>query len=211
MVKNMLKILDFVETAYIEAQNLLPLLTDYTNPRDFLARAVKNGDLIRLKNGFFVLADKIKKEGVPYFQIANLLYGPSVLSFEWALSYYGLIPEGVYLITSASATKSKSFKTVLGTFEYIFLSHSRFAVGISQKENSAGKFLIATPEKALIDTLHLKAKNIRTPKELLDDLIEGRRIDEQDLRNLDKVHLLEIVKRYKSKTADMILKTLELL
>src|SRR6266404_1151509 len=103
------QILDFAETAYIEAQNLLPLLSAYTNPHDFLARLVKKGDLIRLKNGFFVIAKKIQKAPVPFAQIANLLHGPSYLSFEWALSYYGMIPEGVYVMTSASAVKSKSY------------------------------------------------------------------------------------------------------
>jgi predicted transcriptional regulator of viral defense system len=136
-------ILDFAETAYIEAQNLMPLLSEYTNPRDFISRLVKKGDLIRLKNGFFVIADKIKKSPVPYAQIANLLYGPSYISFEWALSYYGMIPEGVYVITNAAATKSKSYRTPLGTFDYHFLSHARYAIGIDQKENFAGRSLKA--------------------------------------------------------------------
>jgi hypothetical protein len=193
------QILNFAETAYIEAQNLLPLLSDYTNPHDFLSRLVKKGELIRLKNGFFVIAEKIKKSPVPYEQISNLLYGPSYLSFEWALSYYGMIPEGVYVITSASATKSKNFKTPLGTFTYTYLSHSRFAIGIDQKENPAGKFLIATPEKALADLVHLKAKNLE-PKDLLVDLIEGRRIDKDVLKDLNKSHLLEIAESYRSQT-----------
>jgi hypothetical protein len=59
-------ILSFADTAYIEAQNLMPLLGQYTNPRDFIARLVKRGDLIRLKNGFFVIAEKIKKNPVPF-------------------------------------------------------------------------------------------------------------------------------------------------
>lgn len=192
-------ILDFVETAYIEAQNLLPLLSDYANPHDFLSRLVKKGELIRLKNGFFVIADKIKKSRVPYEQISNLLYGPSYLSFEWALSHYGMIPEGVYVVTSASATKSKRFKTSLGTFTYVYLSHSRFALGIDQKENASGRFLIATPEKALADLVHLKSNGLE-PKDLIVDLIEGRRIDENILKNINKSHLLEIAEKYRSQT-----------
>jgi len=67
-----------------------------------------------------------------------------------------MIPEGVYVVTSASATKSKSYETALGTFDYVYLSHYRYAVGIDQKENAAGRFLIATPEKALADWFILK-------------------------------------------------------
>lgn len=190
-------ILQFSETAYIEAQHLMPLLMDYTNPRDFISRMVKKGELIRLKNGFFVINEKIHKSPVPYEQIANLLYGPSYLSFEWALSYYGIIPEGVYVITSASATKSKSYNTLLGTFDYFYLSHHRYSIGIEQKENFAGKFLIATPEKALADLVHFKNKNL-TSKDLLLDLIEGRRIDLSHLKELNRKHLLEISENYRS-------------
>lgn len=203
-------LLRFAKTAYIEAQNLLPLLSDYTNPREFISKLVKKGELIRLKNGFFVIAEKIVNDPVPYAQIGNLLYGPSYISFEWALSYYGMIPEGVYVVTSASATKSKQFKTPLGTFDYISLSHSRYAVGIDQKENFAGRFLIATPEKALADLVHLKSKKL-TSKDLLVDLIEGRRIDEDNLKRLNKKHLLEIAENYHSQTVTDLTNALGLL
>jgi predicted transcriptional regulator of viral defense system len=137
---------------YIEARLLKPFLSEYTNPRQWFSRLVKKGELIRMKNGFFVIAEKIENIRVPYEQIANLLSGPSYISFEWALSYYGMIPEGVYVVTSASAGKSKNYTTPLGTFDYISLSHDRYAIGIDQKQNAGGNFLIATPEKALADS-----------------------------------------------------------
>ncbi len=192
-------ILRFAETAYIETQNLLPLLGEYTNPHNFISRLCKAGELIRLKNGFFIIAEKIEQGPVPYAQVANLLYGPSYLSYEWALSYYGMIPEGVYVVTSACAIKPKNYTTPLGTFEYSYLSHARYAVGIDQKKNNAGNFLIATPEKALADLVHMKSKGL-SGKDLLEDLIEARRIDEQVLKNLDKSHLAEISECYRSQT-----------
>lgn len=192
-------ILRFAKTAYIESQNLKPLLQGYTNLDDFISRMVKAGELIRLKNGFFLIAEKIKEFPAPYEQIANLLYGPSYISFEWALSYYKMIPEGVYVVTSASASKSKLFNTPIGAFDYTHLSHHRYAIGIDQKENASGRFLIATPEKALVDLVHLKSKQL-AGKDLLADLIEARRIDEEHLKNLDKKHLLEIADNYRSKT-----------
>lgn len=192
-------ILEFIETAYVETQHLVPLLKDYTNPHDLISRLVKKGELIRLKNGFFVIAEKIQKSSVPFAQIANLLYGPSYLSFEWALSYYGMIPEGVYVMTSVSALKSRAYHTPLGTFDYHFLSHSRYTIGLDQKENDAGKFLIATPEKALADLIHQKSKGLMG-KDLIIDLVEARRIDEDVLRGLNKQHLQEISEIYRSKT-----------
>jgi len=191
-------ILRFAKTAYIESQNLKPLLSDYTNPDDFISRMVKAGELIRLKNGFFLIAEKIEELPVPYEQIANLLYGPSYISFEWALSFYKMIPEGVYVVTSASANKSKIFKTPVGVFDYTYLSHHRYSIGIDQMENGAGRFLIATPEKALADIIHFKSKKMEK-EDLLVDLIEARRIDEDFLKNLNKKHLLEIADNYRSK------------
>jgi hypothetical protein len=205
------QILHFAETAYIETQHLMPLLSGYANPHDFITRLVKKGDLIRLKNGFFVIAEKIQKSPVPYNQIGNLLYGPSYLSFEWALSYYNMIPEGVYVVTSTSATKSKSYTTSLGTFDYHYLSHRRYAIGIDQQKNFAGNFLIATPEKALADLIHFKSRNLENSKDMLIDLVEARRIEEDTLKNLNKNHLLEIAKQYRSKSVNQLVNALGLL
>ncbi len=199
-----MELLRSFDTAYIETQTLLPLLSSYTNPHDVISRLCKNGELIRLKNGFYIIAEKIKNSRVPYEQIANLLYGPSYISYEWALSYYGMIPEGVYVLTSASFLKSKNYKTALATFEYTPLSKQRYVVGIDLKENSAGNFLIATPEKALADLVHQKSKHLSS-KDLLIDLVEARRIDESDLKNLDKSHLAEIAESYRSTAVHTLL------
>lgn len=203
-------ILRFAKTAYVESQNLKPLLSDYTNPDDFISRLVKAGELIRLKNGFFLIQEKIEGVPVPYEQIGNLLYGPSYISFEWALSFYQMIPEGVYVVTSASATKSKVFNTAVGMFDYAYLNHHRYAIGIDQKENSAGRFLIATPEKALADLVHLKSKKLEG-QDLLVDLIEARRIEEAHLKDLDKKHMREIADNYRSKAVMNLLHVLGML
>jgi len=204
-------ILEHFETAYIESQNLLPILREWAYPKNFISRLVKKGELIRLKNGFFLIANKIKKDPVPFNQIANLLYGPSYLSFEWALSYYGMIPEGVYVVTSASATKSKTYITPLGAFDYYYLSHSRYAMGIDQKKDFGGSYLIATPEKALADVIHFKSRGLESPKDMLIDLVEARRIDDDVLRQLNKNHLVEIAENYKSRAVNQLIQAIGLL
>lgn len=203
-------VLRHFQTAYIETQNLLPLLSDYTNPRDLISRMVKNGELIRLKNGFFIIADKIKSSPAPFEPIGNLLYGPSYISLEWALSHYGMIPEGVYVVTSVTVNQSKNYLTPIGTFTYTFLNHSRYAIGIDQKENSAGRYLIATPEKALADLVHFKSRGLKK-KDLLIDLIEGRRIEEEVLKTLNKKHMQEIAERYRSRSVDELSSALGML
>lgn len=203
-------VLRFAKTAYVESQNLKPFLADYTNPDDFISRLVKAGELIRLKNGFFLIAEKIEEAPVPYEQIANLLYGPSYISLEWALSFYKMIPEGVYVVTSVATSKSKTFDTPVGSFDYTYLSHHRYSIGIDQQENAAGRFLIATPEKSLADLVHLKSKKLEGA-DLLTDLIEARRIDEDQLRRLNKNHLLEIVDNYRSKAVSNLIHVLGML
>lgn len=199
-----------LETPYVRSCNLKPFLQDYTNPDDFLSRLVKSGKLIRLKNGFFLVAKKVERDPVPFEQVANLLYGPSYVSFEWALSFYGMIPEGVYVVTSVCVNRSRHFDTPVAAFDYIHLSHARYSIGITQGENSLGKFLIATKEKALADLVHYKSQNLEG-KDLLDDLIDARRMDKDDLRSLDKAHLLEIANSYRSKTVRNLVNALGIL
>lgn len=201
-------ILKKFQTAYVEAQCLLPLLSVYANPRDFLARLVKKGDLIRLKNGFFLIAEKVENSPVPFEQIGNLLYGPSYISLEWALSFYGFIPEGVYVVTSVTICQSKTFETPVGSFHYTFLNQRRYQVGLDQRENGAGKYLIATPEKALADLVHFKSKHLKK-EDLLIDLIEGRRIEEENLKNLNQEHLIEIATHYRSQAVHELVKAVK--
>ena len=207
----MLRELFRYEMPYIDMQGLGVLLQEYKNPNDLIWRLVKSGDLIRLKNGFFVIAEKIRKSPVPFPQLANLLYGPSYLSFEWALSHYGMIPEGVYVMTSASVMKSKRFDTPLGAFAYQYLSHVRYSIGIDQKENFAGRFLIATPEKALADLIHCKSRGLESTQDMLIDLVEARRIDEDRLKQLDKKHMRELERTYRSRAVKQLTDALEML
>ncbi|MFS8562842.1 MAG: hypothetical protein LVR00_00285 [Rhabdochlamydiaceae bacterium] len=117
---------------------------------------VKNKELIRLKNGFYLIADKITQGThtiIPYEQVANLLYGPSYVSLEWALSFYGMIPERVHLVSSMTLGRNKEYHTPVGDFAYYSLSQDSYDIGITQKTSSdfASGFLMATPEKALAD------------------------------------------------------------
>jgi hypothetical protein len=193
--------LDRFPLAYIDAQTLLWVLKDYKNPRDCIARMVKNGILIRLKNGFYIIADRI--QGVfsaSLEQIGNLLYGPSYISLEWALSYYGLIPERATVVTSVTIGKSKEFVTPIGLFTYSHLPLFRYDIGIDRKllSDLPGGFLIATPEKALIDLIFLKWKAFRS----LSEFTESMRIESEALRQLDRKRLEKIGEVYAHRAVD---------
>ncbi|NGX59289.1 MAG: hypothetical protein KR126chlam3_00437 [Chlamydiae bacterium] len=197
----MREILEMIETPYVDCQTLLAHLSDYRNPRDWIARMVKKGELLRLKNGFFLIVSRYRrgKSDYPYEQIANLLYGPSYISLEWALSFYRFIPERVSVVTSVTIGSNKEFSTPIGNFTYQHLTNFRYSIGIDHKkiEGQIGGFLIATPEKALADWIFLTCENMNT-EELLQDLLEGKRIEKEHLQSLNKKLMKEISQQYKS-------------
>lgn len=86
------------------------------------------------------------------------MYGPSYISMETALSDYGFIPERVTATTSICFGRGKSFSTIpVGEFEYHHIKESLYSIGVQLKEVYEGTFCqYATPEKALLDFLHIK-------------------------------------------------------
>ena len=146
---------------YIDYNWLMFHLTGYASPRAKVTSLLKNRDIIRIKKGLYIPGPRYKRDysrGV----LANRIYGPSYVSFEYALSWYGMIPERVFAVTSASLKKSKKFTTPIGPFIFHRVKDSAFYAGIDLAEEAGAHFIIATPEKALSDMVH---KN-RTIKDL---------------------------------------------
>ena len=196
----MTDILKLIETPYIDAQALLGFLGTYRKPREYIMRLVKKGELIRLKKGFYLIADRVRQGSIPFEQVANLLYGPSYVSLEWALSFYGMIPERVQTITSMTLGRNKKYPTSVGNFAYYRLSSESYSIGVARKKavDSLGEFLMATPEKALADLVYITCKGL-SKNQLKQELLESKRIDQESLRGLDKNLLAEIANRYRSK------------
>ncbi len=78
-------------------------LSIYASPRTKLSRMVKKGEIFPIIKGLYET-----EKSTPGFLLAGSIYGPSYISFEYALSFYGLIPEAVYTVTSATFEKKKS-------------------------------------------------------------------------------------------------------
>ncbi len=132
--------------------------------RFLVHRYAKRGVFLKLRNGLYCLADQLPSE----LAIANRLYEPSYLSFEFALSYYHLIPEAAYVITSATSRPTRALAALGKTFEYHRLKKSVFT-GYEPIKIGTETVLMATPEKALLDTLYfvdLKKKNLNDRLEL---------------------------------------------
>jgi len=126
--------------------------------RFLVHRYAKRGVFLKLRNGLYCLADQPPSELV----LAHRLYEPSYISFEFALAHYHLIPEAAYVITSATSRPTRTLAAMGKTFEYHRLKKSAFT-GYEPVKIGAETVFMATPEKALIDTLYyvdLKKKEL---------------------------------------------------
>jgi len=115
----------------------------------FLETYAKKGLFTRLKKGLYGLKRHLPPEG----EIANALYRPSYISFEYALAKYGIIPEMPYSITSATVKPTRTFSVAGKTFSYFKIKKQFFTGYLSSKEEER-VVLIAEPEKALVDYLY---------------------------------------------------------
>lgn len=95
---------------------LLPLLKDYRRPNDKIAEWLASGHLLSLKRGLYVLGPALSSAPVSLPLVANLLYGPSYVSSDFALSHYGLIPEGVREVTSVTPPARQAVRDAAGAF-----------------------------------------------------------------------------------------------
>lgn len=179
---------------------------DYQNIGQKVNLEIKNGKLKRIKRG--VYSDNVSYDAP---LLANYIYSPSYISFEYALSYYGLIPEYVSVFTCATFGKknNKSFETGEVAFQYYSIPKEVFCYGVSLLKNEDGFFYkIATKEKALLDQLYLKYP-VRSIKDLTYLLFEDLRIDEDELKNIDKQFIFDIGPLYHCSTIDVFIKFLK--
>ena len=122
--------------------------------RNNFFRWVKNGLLIRLRQGYYTFPEyKSKPDFVMY--LANRIYRPSYVSLHTAMAFYGMIPEAVVQFTSVTSLKTASFNNDFG--EYVYKSiHQKLMFGYDLKPFADRWALqLASPEKALIDLLYL--------------------------------------------------------
>lgn len=186
-----------------DIQSLKNLYKDYSNINQKVSLDCKSGKLIRIKRGLYT--DDIKKDAPV---IANVCYGPSYLSFEYALSYYGLIPEHVSTYTSATYSKknNKRFQMLNACFEYKSIPDNVFAKGIVfLKNENKIRYKIASKEKALCDLLYIKYP-VRSIKDLKVMLFDDLRIDEEEFNKLDFSFIIEIANEYHSNTLYTLIK-----
>ena len=177
-------------------------LGDYSAPANKLGRMVKEGACIQIVKGLYET-----ERSTPGYLLAGSIYGPSYLSFDYALSQYGLIPEAVYVFTSATfeKKKAKKYSTSFGRFTYRDVPSSVYPFGIKLQRDGDYFYQIATPEKALCDKLYTLPP-VSNKKELVSLLFEDLRIDEIEFAKMDTQRLLKICELYHSTNMKMLAK-----
>jgi predicted transcriptional regulator of viral defense system len=173
---------------------LLEELKQYASPASKLSHMVKKGECIQIVKGLYET-----DPSTPGYLLAGSIYGPSYLSFEFALSYHSMIPEAVYAFTSATFDKKrkKRHETPFGTFTYRDVPAEVYSLGVLIIREGDYSFQIASPEKALCDTLYTKSP-VANQKELRSLLFEDMRIDEMEFIKLKIDDILLLAERYRS-------------
>ncbi len=175
------------------SQMLYEELADYSEPANKIMRMVKEGTLIPIIQGKYETDKNIYGH-----YLAPVIYGPSYLSFDFALAWHSLIPEAVYTFTSATCMKGrrKEFTNFYGTFTYRDVPKDVFPLEVNLITENGYSFFIASAEKALCDKLStLPPCGNRT--ELRQLMFEDLRIDEEAFRNLDFQTLANLSDMYR--------------
>ena len=186
-------------------QSLSIKYKEYSNIYQKIHNECEKGVLVKIKRGLYTDDLYDDKE-----VIANICYGPSYISFEYALSYYGIIPEFVSTFTSATFGKknNKIYRMKDATFDYQSVPDEVFPMGVLLMKNSKGiSYKFASKEKALCDLLYSKYP-VRSIKDLKMLLFEDMRIDEDEFLKMDAEFMKEIAPLYHSNSLNVLKKYL---
>jgi predicted transcriptional regulator of viral defense system len=136
---------------------------------------------------------------VPGYYLAGSVYGPSYLSFEFALQYYGLIPEAVYTFTCATYEKKKAkrYTSAFGVFTYRDVPKKAYPLEVELVLKNGYGYQIASPEKAVCDMLY-KTSPLKNSNGLQDYLFSDLRIDTDEFAGLDMNKLGELCSMYRT-------------
>jgi predicted transcriptional regulator of viral defense system len=120
-----------------------------------LSRWVKAGRLLQLRRGLYALSPVWRKVEPHLFLVANRLQHGSYVSLQSALAYHNAIPEYVPVVTSVGPGRPETRHNALGTFQFNHLAGG-LLFGYAQTKVAPRQFaFVASPEKALLDLVHL--------------------------------------------------------
>lgn len=177
---------------------VLAKYTDFSQMN--LTHWLKQGYIVRLRRGWFSFPEFGKNPDFVRLA-ANKIYKPSYISLQYALAFYGMIPETVVQLTCVASLKTASFENGWGQFVYQNLKPSLFfgyaPYPIEHPSANGQYFLMATPEKALLDFLYLN------PFYKTQDDFEALRLDEDFMTDsLDRDRMDAYLRKFANKALD---------
>lgn len=135
----------------------------------------------------------LRTDPLPEEEIANRLYRPSYISFEYAMATYNILLEMPYSVTSATTKPTRTFTVGGKTFSYFTIKREAFT-GYTPLKRAGRTVLIAEPEKALVDYLYFVS------------LGKKPRNDRLNTASLDKQKILHYARLYQRTGLDQLLK-----
>lgn len=179
-------------------------LNNYSNKNNKISREIKKGKLFKIITGLYET-----DPNTPGYLLASSIYGPSYISFDFALSYYGLIPERVSTITCATFNKKKrkQYNTKFGVFTYKDVPSSAYPEEILLKQENNYSYQIATKEKALCDKLY-SLKPLKNLSNLETMLFNDLRIDIEEFKKINIKKIEKLSNLYHSTNVALLLKYL---
>jgi predicted transcriptional regulator of viral defense system len=161
------------------------------------------GYIVSLRQGWYAFADYLQQpDYARYF--AGKICAPSYISLHTALSFYGIIPEAVVEITSVTTQKTCRYENAFGQFSYQTIRPRLFWGFEPKTMRDVKQYMMATPEKAIIDLLYLY------PQYATLDEMRELRFDEDWMREeLNKERLMEYTKRIGSPALTKRIKLLQ--
>lgn len=145
-------------------------LSGLADQRGKITRLLESGELISLRRGLYA-----SRRDLDPLCLAGPIYGPSYVSFETALAWHGMIPEGVGEILSATVKRAATFTNDFGRFRYLTIPKGVYPAGIQRIIDADLPFLIASPTKALADRI-AREPGFRSMADVA-RWMEGMRID----------------------------------
>ena len=169
-------------------------------------RALLDKGLVRLRRGLFLISPLFSKKLADNFELSGLLYSPSFVSLQSALSYHGAIPEAVYATTCVTTRRSKVFINPLSTFSYHKVPQRNFMVGVYRIADESGVYFMATFWRAIADLIYV----CRKEWPCLEAMSQDMRIETIPSGPEDKNGLKELADVYPSARTRRILKKFSL-
>lgn len=203
-------ILSRATTPILDYGLLMDALKDYQAPRKKIHALIRKGVLVSVKKGLYLLQEPLAPAPYARETLANLIYGPSHVSLEWACQYYGLIPERVEAVTSVTVKRRKDFHTPVGLFSYTHQNPRAFSWGVDLIEFAPEqKAMIASKEKALSDLVTLRRGQCGSIQQMREVLFEDLRVDPEELLDLNLESLETIYSQYPHSAVKYLIQTVE--